>query len=536
MSLPSIPQRTTVLVIGGGPAGSYASTLLAREGLDVVLLEALKHPREHVGESMLPSMRQYLRFIDLENEYDIRGFIHKVAYAASIKRYYQLKLSSQEPFSNLSMVHQNAIPTSIFSDRTRGPGMLAEADELMLRHAAQQGVRVFEEVRVDSIEFAGSDSMSSRPITANWKSKLGETGAISFDWLIDASGRQGLMATKYLKNRIYREGLRNVAAYGYWENAPVEEDGSHQNATWIECLTDKRGWAWYIPLHNGKTSVGIVMHQETSNQKKADGPKGLEAHYLDQVKLAPGVLKRLGNDATYITGSVRSTADFSYHAKSYSGDHYRIIGDAAAFVDPLFSSGVHIGMTGALSAACTILGSMKEQVTEVEACAWHDAKIGVSQTRFLLVVLSAYRQMQHQGNYTALGDFNPQDFGRAFELFRPVYQGQHDVENQLTNEELERMIDFTRNFFLPLSQDQYADVGERFGQFTEINGPVMGPDDLAKVLDDDDSDAKAVLQRINALKVLSNEMGSSGLNSEAVNGYTLVVEKGRLGMKKVINT
>lgn len=106
----------------------------------------------------------------------------------------------------------------------------------------------------------------------------------------------------------------------------------------------------------------------------------------------------------------------------------------------------------------------------------------------------------------------------------------------MTNEELERMIDFTRNFFLPLSQDQYADVGERFGQFTEINGPVMGPDDLAKVLDDDDSDAKAVLQRINALKVLSNEMGSSGLNSEAVNGYTLVVEKGRLGMKKVINT
>ncbi len=113
----------------------------------------------------------------------------------------------------------------------------AEADELMLRHAAQQGVRVFEEVRVESIEFAGSDPMTSRPITANWKSKLGETGALSFDWLIDASGRQGLMATKYLKNRIYREGLRNVAAYGYWENVPVEEGGPRQNATWIECLT-----------------------------------------------------------------------------------------------------------------------------------------------------------------------------------------------------------------------------------------------------------------------------------------------------------
>lgn len=71
------------------------------------------------------------------------------------------------------------------------------------------------------------------------------------------------------------------------------------------------------------------MHQEISNQKKAVGPKGIEAHYLDQVKLAPGVLERLGHNTSYITGSIRSTADFSYHAKSYSGDHYRIIGDAA---------------------------------------------------------------------------------------------------------------------------------------------------------------------------------------------------------------
>lgn len=96
------------------------------------------------------------------------------------------------------------------------------------------------------------------------------------------------------------------------------------------------------------------------------------------------------------------------------------------------------------------------------------------------------------------------------------------------------MIDFTRNFFLPISQDQHAAVSERLAHFMPINGPVMGPADLAKVLDDDDSDAKAVLQKINARKVLSTEMGSSGLNSESVNGYTLILEKGRLGMKKEI--
>ncbi len=111
--------------------------------------------------------------------------------------------------------------------------------------------------------------------------------------------------------------------------SPVRHYFSNHRSFVLIFIVDKRGWAWCIPLHNGKTSIGVVMHQETSNQKKAAGPKGLEAHYLDQVKLAPGVHKRLGNNASYITGSVRSTADFSYHAKSYSGDHYRIIGDAA---------------------------------------------------------------------------------------------------------------------------------------------------------------------------------------------------------------
>ncbi|KAG5221837.1 Flavin-dependent halogenase armH [Salix suchowensis] len=168
--------------------------------------------REHVGESMLPSMRQYLRFIDLENEYDIRGFIHKVAYATSIKRYYQLKLSSQ---------------------------FRAEADELMLRHAARQGVRVFEEVCVDSIEFASGESMSLRPITANWKSKLGKPG-----YLIRLADRclrsprpygHEIPQESYLPRR--PEKCRSVRILG---KCPVEDDGSHQNATWIECLTDKR--------------------------------------------------------------------------------------------------------------------------------------------------------------------------------------------------------------------------------------------------------------------------------------------------------
>lgn len=109
----------------------------------------------------------------------------------------------------------------------------------MIRHAENQGVKVFEETRVESISFENDgDPASSRPVSAIWKRKSGETGIIKFDWVIDASGRQGIISTKYLKNRIYREGLRNVAAYGYWTGVTVfDEGGPRSNAPWFECLT-----------------------------------------------------------------------------------------------------------------------------------------------------------------------------------------------------------------------------------------------------------------------------------------------------------
>ncbi|KAK0196714.1 FAD/NAD-binding domain-containing protein [Armillaria mellea] len=506
------PEATTVLVIGGGPAGSYASTLLAHEGIDVVLLEAIKHPRLHVGESLLPSMRHYLRFIDLESEYDARKFMHKPGAA------FKFVHGQRECYNDFKILGPDRMTWNV---------VRAEADELMLRHAASQGVKLI----TFSESIHNGISPESRPIVASWKNKSGQVGEISFDWLIDTSGQQGIMTTKYMKNRIYHEGLRNVAAYGYWKDATLfEEGGPRSNAPWFECLTDREGWAWLIPLHNGTTSIGVMMHQDTSNRKKAKGPSGLEQHYLSQLKLAPGVQDLIGSKGSYVPGSIKSTADYSYHVTEYSGDHYRIIGDAAAFVDPLFSSGVHVAMMGALSAASTILGSMKGQVTEVEAQAWHDAKIGICQTRFLLVVLSAYRQMQHIGNKAILDNVNASNFDAAFSLFRPIYQGEHDTSTSLTNEELSKMIEFTRNLFTPTTHQQYNEVKQCIGDLIALSGPVMHSDELDKVLDSDDSDAKAVLKRINSLKVLRNDTSPESFTSEAVNGYVVNLERGQLGL------
>jgi len=477
--------------------------------------------REHIGESMLPSMRHYLRFVDLETEYEKHGFMHKPGAA------FKFVQGERECYTDFGILGPG---------RTTWNVVRAEADEIMIRHAEKQGAKVFEETRVESIHFEnGGDPASSRPVHAIWKRKSGETGIIQFDWVIDASGRQGIISTKYLKNRIYREGLRNVAAYGYWTGVTVfDEGGPRSNAPWFECLTDKTGWAWCIPLHNGTHSIGVVMHLDTSNRKKAEGPNKLEDHYLSQLKLAPGVCDLIGETGKYVQGSVRSTSDFSYHATAYSGDHYRLTGDAAAFVDPLFSSGVHVAMTSALSAASTILGSMNGQVSEDEAQNWHDAKIGICQTRFLLVVLSAYRQMQHQGeNKAMVSDVDASSFEQAFVMFRPIYQGEHDSSDKLTDEELEKMIAFTRNLFTPTTHEQYRSVNERVPKnLINLSAPVVSPEELDKVLDTDDSDAKAVLKRINALKVLRNDTSPDSFTSESVNGYVVRLERGKLGLVK----
>lgn len=349
-----VPGTTTVLVIGGGPGERYAATLLQREGHQVVLMEAATFPRYHIGESMLPSLRDYLRFIDLEDEVAKHGFCVKPGATFKLSR------DVRESYTDFSLAGPNCTAWNVIR---------SEMDDLLLRNARKHGVQVFEETRVTDIDFEG-DPESSRPVAAHWSNKAGASGSITFDWLIDASGRAGVMSTKYLRNRVMRESLRNVAVWGYWTGVRGIGDGTERaGSPWFEALTDEQGWAWAIPLHDGTTSVGVVMHSDASKAKKdiltPEGQKPtLTEHYLDQLKFLPGVRALIGDTGKFIPGSTKSASDYSYFATHYSGDHLRIIGDAGNFVDPFFSSGVHIAMVGAISAVLTICASLNGETEE----------------------------------------------------------------------------------------------------------------------------------------------------------------------------
>ncbi|THH03724.1 hypothetical protein EW145_g6055 [Phellinidium pouzarii] len=404
--LTEIPKACKVLVVGGGPGGSYAAAALAREDLDVVLLEADLFP------SLLPALRYLLKFIDLDSTFESHGFSKKVGAAFKLNR------RNREGYTDFL--------ASYGKDNYAWNVMRSEADDLFFKHAGKCGAKIFDGVKVSAIFFEGDGNPSlARPVRASYVRKSdSSTGEITFDYIIDASGRAGLINTRYLKNRTYNQGLKNVAWWGYWKDAKAYGSGTpRENAPFFEALTDESGWAWTIPLREA-TSVGLVMNQDIANKKKqAQTPvPSAQEFYLEQLKLAPNLYSLICSGGLIGApdggSTVKSASDYSYSSSFYAAPGFRVVGDAGAFIDPFFSSGVHLALTGALSAAATICAAIRGDCSEEEAANWHSNKVGASYTWFLMVVLGAYKQMRSQEE-PILSDVDEDNFDRAFDFLKP---------------------------------------------------------------------------------------------------------------------
>ena len=316
----------------------------------------------------------------------------------------------------------------------------------MFRHAGKCGADIFDGVKVNSIEFVPSNKQNGntdsdtpdlgRPVSASWSRKDGSSGEIKFDYLVDASGRAGLVSTKYLKNRTTNQGLKNIANWGYWQGAGhYAVDTPREGQPFFEALTgesillmrylrmlthfslDASGWCWFIPLHNGTTSVGIVQNQELAmSKKKAMESPSTKGFYKESLKLAPGISEILAKGE--LVSEIKAASDWSYSASCYATPNVRIVGDAGCFIDPYFSSGVHLALSGALSAATTIRAAMRGDCDEQTALKWHSSKVSEGYTRFLLVVLSALKQIR-KGDQPILSDWDEDGFEKAFAHFRP---------------------------------------------------------------------------------------------------------------------
>jgi len=345
-----------------------------------------------------------------------------------------------------------------------------------------------------------------------------------------------MMSTKYLKNRKFNASLRNVAFWGYWTGAGKYGKGTkRENAPWFEALTDETGWVWFIPLHDNKVSIGVVLSEASSKVKKAKITEAdsNKAHYLTQLQLAPGAIALLGEGK--LIGEVQSAGDYSYSATAYGGPGYRIAGDAAAFIDPFFSSGVHLAFTGGLSAASTIAASIRGHCTEEEAIAFHNDKIGVGYTRFLLVVLGIYKQINSQES-PVFSDINEDNFDRAFDFLRPIIQGAADTDRTVTENHIQSTLDFCAHALGGATPEMHEKVAKRLDPaLMAADGPVMSTKAVAAAVGEEDEEAKQVVWGINSRKAVNTIYDwEDNFRGEAFNGWIVTLKRGRLGLERTV--
>lgn len=414
---------------------------------------------------------------------------------------------------------------------------------MIFRHAGASGAKTFDGVKVKSIDFDSSNGTTNgttngtangdahsasqnpgRPISATYTKKADNTsGVIKFDYIVDASGRVGLLNTKYLKNRHYNTTLKNVANWAYFEDAGLYGGGTARSgAPFFEALRDESGWAWFIPLHDGTHSIGVVMNQDIATERKATAASAQE--YFDTaLKQAPMLSELLG--AGKQVSELKAASDYSYHSSSYAFPYARIVGDSGCFIDPFFSSGVHLALTGGLSAGTTIAASIRGHCDEAAAAQWHSKKIREGYARFLLVVLSAYKQMRNQKE-AVLSDFNEDNFDRAFSFFKPIIQGTADATNKLTQAEFSKTIDFLTKAFSPAFRNNLDNTGD---------GPAPDGAEAAKPPPMDDGISPEDREVLQALRTHhgQNTLNLDSFTTDVIDGRVPKLEKGELTLVSV---
>jgi flavin-dependent dehydrogenase len=381
-------QSCDVVVVGGGPAGSTIAALLAERGIDVLLIEKDRHPRFHIGESLLPFNIPLLERLGVVDEVDRIGMP-------------KWGVDFVSPTHNKTATFQfgdawdKSLPYSFQVRRS-------QFDHILLRNAATKGARVIEGVRVTGLDLDGPGG-----VTVTAKDEAGEPWQVAARFLVDASGRDTLVATKLgLKNRNRRHA--SAAVYGHFSGATRQEGRAEGNISifWFE-----HGWFWFIPLADGTTSIGAVCPPAYLKTRKTD----VTTFFHDTIAKAPALAARLAG-AT-LTGPATATGNYSYRSSSMSGRNYLMVGDAYAFIDPVFSTGVYLAMAGAARAADTVATILAEPRKGAREMARFDADIQRGLDRFSWFI---YRM-----NRPALRDLvmNPRNILRMQEAVLSMLSG-----------------------------------------------------------------------------------------------------------------
>jgi flavin-dependent dehydrogenase len=331
-----------ILIIGGGPAGATAAIALAEKGYSPVLLEKARHPRFHIGESLLPANLPLLERLGVAEK--VRAIGMEKWGAEFISHWDGRRQEFQ-----FAKAWDKSLPMAYQVRRS-------EFDEILIRRAAAVGAQVIEGCRVRDVEFLGDGRVRVYAVHDDGREQTFEASQI-----IDASGRDTVLGNR-LKTKRRNTKHNSAAMYAHFTGAQRDCGKREGNISvyWFD-----HGWFWFIPLADGTTSIGAVVWPHYMKSRSVP----VREFFMATIALCPPLAERLS--AATLVSDVEATGNYSYACARSSGKNYLLVGDAYTFVDPVFSSGVMLAMNGGMAAADTI-----------EACRRNPARTASTLRRF----------------------------------------------------------------------------------------------------------------------------------------------------------
>jgi FAD-dependent halogenase len=341
-------EDADVVVVGGGPGGSTAATLIAMRGHRVVLLEKEKFPRWQIGESLLPStVHGVCRLTGVADELAKAGFTKK---RGGTQRWG----ARPEPWTFAFSVSPRMTGETSFAYQVER----SKFDQILLDHARHTGVEVREEHSVTGVIEDGGQVRGVSYTDAN-----GNPGTIHATYVVDASGNKSRIYQHAGAERQYSEFFRSLALFGYFEGGKRLPEPNSGNI--LSCAFDS-GWFWYIPLTPTLTSVGAVVRHDLASKVQGD-PEAALTSLIAECPMITDYLRGAKRVTEGQYGQIRVRKDYSYANTRLWRPGMVLVGDAACFVDPIFSSGVHLATYGALLAARSINSVLAREADEEAA-------------------------------------------------------------------------------------------------------------------------------------------------------------------------
>ncbi|CAM4434341.1 Putative epoxidase LasC [Mycobacterium basiliense] len=376
----TVSEEFDVIVVGGGPAGSTLAALTAMQDHRVLVLEKEFFPRYQIGESLLPStIHGVCRLSGAADELAKQNFPRKLGGTFKWG-------ASPEPWAfSFSASSQMAGPTSYAYQVER-----SKFDEILLNNARRVGADVREGCAVTDL--IGDDE---RVRGVRYTDADGNPREAHAKYVVDASGNMSRLHREVGGTRKYSEFFRSLALFGYFEGGKRLPEPNKNN---ILCVAFESGWFWYIPLSSTLTSVGAVVDREMAEKVQGDPETALKS-LIEECPMISDFLSPAERVREGQYGKIRVRKDYSYHQTKFWRPGLVLVGDAACFVDPVFSSGVHLATYSALLAARSINSALAGLVDEDAAMKEFEARYRREYSVFYEFLLSFYETHQDESSY-----------------------------------------------------------------------------------------------------------------------------------------